>query len=117
MAEISLVLASGLPDAALAELARELKIALLENGFTEAAAGHAEGERGDPVTMGAIALAAFSGGGAVTALIKCLQAVLAKDRTLRVVLKAAGEIEIDAKNIGSADVRAAIEAAVAAVKR
>ncbi|MFL5283992.1 MAG: hypothetical protein ACJ8AW_24110 [Rhodopila sp.] len=103
MAEISLTLASDLPDEVLADLTRDLRIALLQNGFSEPtpAGRQVTGERGDPVT----------------AFVKCVQAVLAKDRTLRIKLKTPREIEIDARNIATADLHAAIKAAVAALER
>ena len=120
MPPVLLNLNSDLPDAALALLTRDLKNDLLRAGFAEAPAAQAQtrGEKGDPVTIGAIALAAFSSGGAVNSLLKCVQAILARDRSLRIKLKwpKGPDIEIDAKNIASADLHATIEAAVAAAK-
>jgi hypothetical protein len=120
MADMSLTLASYLPDDALSELTRDLKIGLLQNGLIAPAPATRPtmGERGDPVTIGVIALAAFSSGGAVGSLIKCLQAILARDRTLRIKLKIpkGPDIEIDGKNISTAELRASIEAAMAAAR-
>ena len=120
LSQVQLNLSSSLPEAALAQLTRDLKTALLREGFMEPdePKSLAVGERGDPVTIGAIVLAAFGSGGAAGALIKCVQTILARDHTLRITLKPAKgtEIVIDAKNIASADLRAAIEAAAAAAK-
>ncbi len=104
----------------MALLTRDLKNDLLRQGFAEAPAAERQGigEKGDPITIGAIALAAFSGGGAVGSLLKCVQAILARDRSLRIKLKMpkGPDIEIDAKNLASADLHAAFEAALAAAK-
>jgi hypothetical protein len=48
------------------------------------AAAPEPGKRGDPITMGAIVIAAVSGGGALTALVSTIGSYLARDRRTEV---------------------------------
>jgi hypothetical protein len=120
MPPILLSLSSDLPVAGLAQLTGDLKGELLREGFSEPQGlkGQGVGEKGDPITMGAIALTAFGSGGVVVTFIKCMQAIFARDRSLRIKIKfpQGPEIAVDAKNIASKDLQTAIEAAVAAAR-
>jgi len=51
---------------------------------TPPAAAPEPGQRGDPITMGAIVIAAVSGGGALTALVSTIGSYLARDRRTEV---------------------------------
>jgi hypothetical protein len=48
------------------------------------AAAPEPGKRGDPITMGAIVIAAVSGGGVLTALVSTIGSYLARDRRTEV---------------------------------
>jgi hypothetical protein len=48
------------------------------------AAAPEPGQRGDPITMGAIVIAAVSGGGVLTALVSTIGSYLARDRRTEV---------------------------------
>jgi hypothetical protein len=48
------------------------------------AAAPEQGKRGDPITLGAIIIAAVSGGGALTALVSTIGSYLARDRRTEV---------------------------------
>jgi hypothetical protein len=120
MSLILLSLTSDLPVAGLVQLTGGLKGELLRAGFSEPQGlqGQGIGEKGDPITLGAIALAAFGSGGVVVTFIKCMQAIFARDHSLRITVKfpKGAEIAVDAKNIASKDLQTAIEAAVAAAR-
>jgi hypothetical protein len=51
---------------------------------TPPAAAPEPGKRGDPITLGAIIIAAVSGGGALTALVSTIGSYLARDRRTEV---------------------------------
>jgi hypothetical protein len=51
---------------------------------TPPAAAPEPGQRGDPITLGAIIIAAVSGGGALTALVSTIGSYLARDRRTEV---------------------------------
>jgi hypothetical protein len=51
---------------------------------TPPAAAPEPGKRGDPITLGAIVIAAVSGGGALTALVSTIGSYLARDRRTEV---------------------------------
>src|SRR2546430_8033412 len=51
---------------------------------TPPAAAPGPGQRGDPITLGAIIIAALSGGGALTALVSTIGSYLARDRRTEV---------------------------------
>lgn len=115
-AAVTLHLQADLPEARIARLTRELGRELARAGIaaeTEAAPP-APGERGDPVTLGVLALALIKSG-AVVALIRCLQAYLAREPALTIRLRHADgrQVEVTARNVDSAEVRALLDAAAA----
>jgi len=56
---------------------------------TPPAAAPEPGKRGDPITLGAIIIAAVSGGGALTALVGTIGSYLARDRRTEVEIQEA----------------------------
>jgi hypothetical protein len=107
-------LSANLPDSRLAQLARDLERDLSREGIKARAieAAAAPGEKGEPVTLGVLALALVTGG-AVNALIGCLKAYVSREPALIIKLKGPGgmQIEVNARNVDAPDVRAALEAA------
>jgi Effector Associated Constant Component 1 len=97
----TLKLAANTSDARLADLTRDLVRDLTRIGIEASTVEGttAPNERGDAVMLGQIALGLVTGG-AVTALIECLKAYIARERTLAVRVKRAdgSEVEISAKN-------------------
>lgn len=106
-----------LPDARLAQLTRELERDLSRAGIqarpVEASA--APGERGDPVTLGVLALALVSSG-AVTALIECLKAYLSREHALTIKLTRPDgtQVEVTGHNVDTPTVREVLDATVSA---
>jgi hypothetical protein len=100
--DTTLTLAANISDERLSTVARELARDLIRAGIEArpVEAATARGERGDPVTLGALALALITSK-AVTALIECLKAYFARERTLIVKIKRPDGtvIEVNAKNV------------------
>jgi hypothetical protein len=108
---------SNLPDARLAQLTRDIARDLSRAGIRARPpeAPSAPGERGDPVTLGVLALAVVNHG-AITALLDCLKAYLSRERTLVIKLARPDgiQVEVTGHNVGTTAVRAAVEAVAAA---
>ena len=118
MTNASLVVSlTNLPDARLAQLTRDLERDLSRAGIkarpVEASA--APGERGEPVTIGVLALALITHG-AVTALINCLKVYLAREPALTIKVKRPDgtQVEVTGHNVDTNVVREALEAAASA---
>ena len=98
----TLRLAAMTSDARLAGIARDLARDLTRAGIeaNPIEKGTTQGERGDAVTLGELALGLVTSG-AVTALIECLKAYIARERSLSFKLKRPDglEVEISAKNM------------------
>jgi hypothetical protein len=113
-APLTLSLSATLPDTRIARLARDLERDLNREGIKAQPLETvpAPGEKGDPVTLGVLALALISSG-AVKALIGCLKAYLSREPSLIIKLKHPNgtQVEVNARNIGTTDVHAALEAA------
>lgn len=85
--EARLTITAEVPPARLEDLTRQLHRDLLQ-ARVEAARPETRaepGDRGDPVTIGAIALAALSGG-SIAAVINCVKALIEREKTVRVVV-------------------------------
>jgi hypothetical protein len=117
---LTLSLSANLPDARVAKLTRDLERDLSRGGIkthaVETAA--APGERGEPVTLGVLALALVTGG-AVKALIDCLKTYVSLEPalTIKVKRKDGMQVEVNTRNVDMPDVRAALEAATSAISR
>lgn len=108
---------TNVPDARLAQITRELERDLSRAGIRTRPIESVSvpGERGDPVTLGALALALVTSG-AVTAMVECFKAYLSRERGLIIkVIRADGtQVEVTGKNIDTPSVREALEAATSA---
>jgi Effector Associated Constant Component 1 len=91
-------------------ISRDLSRAGVPTKLIEAPSG--PGERGDTFSLGQLALGLVTSG-AVTALIECLQAYIARDRTLiaKITKPDGAHIEVTAQNVGTAVMQQALEAA------
>ena len=111
---LTLSLGANLPDARLARLTRDLERDLSRAGVQArpVEASSVPGERGEPITLGVLALALISHG-AVTALIQCLKAYLSREPALIIKLTRPDgtHIEVNARNVDAPAVREALEAA------
>jgi hypothetical protein len=93
MAEITVRLLAGNDEERSFSLSREFSsdVARLSGVVSHAPppAAPEPGKKGDPVTMGAIIIAAISGGGALTALVGTIGSYLARDRRTEVEIQTA----------------------------
>jgi hypothetical protein len=118
MTDLLLNLSAELPERRMAQITRDLSRDLSREGISSKTMDWQRSEpgaRGDPVTIGVIALALVTGG-TIKDLIKCLTANLSKEKGLKVkVTRPDGLlVEITSKNVGTAAVQEALEAAVSA---
>jgi len=108
----TLRLAATTSDARLAGIARDLARDLTRAGIEAhpIEKGTTQGERGDAVTLGELALGLVTSG-AVTALIECLKAYIARERSLSFKLKRPDglEVEISAKNVNDATLQKVLD--------
>lgn len=113
-APLTLHLGGALPQERIARLTRDLARDLAREGIAGGPVEHpaAPGERGEPVTLGVLALALIKSG-AVVALVRCLQAYLAREPSLSVELQRSdgSRLKVTAQNLGSAEFRRLVEAA------
>jgi hypothetical protein len=115
MTDLLLGLSAEIPASRLARITRDLSRDLTRAGFSAKPVDGgppAPGERGDPVTIGAIALALVTSG-AVKALLECLKAYLSRERGLTIKLTRPGGllVEITSRNIDTSYVHDALLAA------
>jgi len=107
----TITLSSNAPPERLAAMTRDFSRDLTRAGVpsTLPSAPVAPGARGDAVAIGEIALALVTSG-AVTALIDCFKAYLARERSLVVkVTRADGSIfEVNARNVNDAATKQAL---------
>jgi hypothetical protein len=68
------------------------------------------GDKGDPVTLGVIALALVTGG-SIKALIECLKACVSREPSLTIKVKRADgtQVDVSARNVDTLEVRATLE--------
>jgi len=116
-APLTVSLSANLPDARLARLTRDLERDLSRAGVQArpVEAPSVPGERGEPITLGVIALALITHG-AVTALIQCFKAYLSREPalTIRLTRPDGTRVEVNARNVDAPAVRQALEAAASA---
>jgi hypothetical protein len=118
MTDLLLTLSAELPERRIAQITRDLSRDLSREGISSKPMdGQQSGPdaRGDPVTIGVIALALVTGG-TIKDLIKCLTAHLSKEKGLKVrVTRPDGLlVEITSKNVATGAIQEALEAAVSA---
>jgi hypothetical protein len=116
-ASLTVSLSANIPDARLAQLTGELARDLSRAGVQArpVEAPPVPGEKGEPITLGVIALAMVTGG-TVKAVINCFKTYLSRERALTINLTRADgtHVEITAHNVDTATVREALEAAASA---
>src|SRR5689334_11797928 len=99
---LTLRLSANIPDARLAQLTRDLERDLSRAGIQArpVEAPPVPGERGEPVTLGVLALALITSG-AITAIIECFKAYLSRERALTIKLMRADgtQVEVTARNV------------------
>jgi hypothetical protein len=114
----ALHLEADLPPGLIAQQSRALAAALQAAGTATAPAERATatGERGGALELGKLVLEQIAGP-VGKALLDPLKAFLLRDRTVKIVLvKPDGSrVEIDAKNVGSAEIAAVLDQAKAAL--
>jgi hypothetical protein len=118
MTETSLtVTLANVPDARLAQLTRNLERDLSRVGARARSVEtpSVPGEKGEPVTLGVLALALVTSG-TVKAVIECFKAYLNREHTLIIKLGHADgtQVEVNASNVHNPAVRETLEAAVSA---
>jgi membrane-associated two-gene conflict system component 1 (EACC1) len=109
------VSAAALSDTRVARLTRDLERDLIRGGIKARSleTSPALGEKGEPVTLGVLAVALISSG-AVKALVECMKAYLSREPSLVIKLRNSNGIqaEINARNVASTDVLRALEATI-----
>jgi hypothetical protein len=116
-ASLTVSLSADVPDARLSQLTRDLERDLSRAGIQ---ARHVEappvpGQRGEPFTLGVLALALVTSG-TVRAIIECFKAYLSRERALTIKLASADgtQVEMTARNVDTPAVREALEAMASA---
>jgi hypothetical protein len=103
---------SGLPDVRLAQLAHDFERDLSRSGVQarQVEAPAVPGDKGDPITLGVLALALVTSG-TVKAMIECFTAYLSRERALTIRFTGADgtPVEVTARNVDSPAVREALE--------
>jgi hypothetical protein len=117
-ASLTLSLSADIPDGRLAQLTRDLERDLSRTGIQGRpidATPAILGERGEPITLGVLALALITSG-AVTAIIECFKAYLSRERalTIRLTRVDGTQVEVTARNVDTSAVRKALEAVASA---
>jgi hypothetical protein len=116
-ASLTLSLSADIPDARLAQLTRDLERDLSRAGIQArpVETPPVPGEKGEPVTLGVLALALITHGG-VTAVIECLKAYISRERalTIRLTRVDGTQVEVTARNVDTPAVRETLEAAASA---
>jgi hypothetical protein len=120
MSDVSLrvSLSAQIPGARLAQLTRDLGRDLSLAGIQARAVDDGApfpGERGEPITLGVLALALVTSG-TVKVLIECFKAYLSRERTLTIKLarRDGTHVEVTARNIDTPAVHDALEAVASA---
>lgn len=119
MTDTSLIvsLSAGIPDERLAQLTRDLERDLSRAGIQArpVEAPPVPGERGEPITLGVLALALVTSG-TVKALVECFKAYLSREHRLNIKLARADgtQVEITARNVDTPAVHEALQAIASA---
>jgi hypothetical protein len=116
MAQCStLIVAASTADARLNRIARDLARDLTRVGIEarEVDGATAVGDRGDLFVLGQLSIGLVTSG-AVTALIECLKAYIARERTLTVRVRRTdgSEVEVSARNVSDSASERALRAAL-----
>jgi hypothetical protein len=115
-ASLTVSLMGDLSDNRLAKLTRDLGRDLSRLGIQArpVEVPSAPEEKGEPITLGVLALALITGG-TVKAMIECLKAYLSRESALTIRLARADgtQIDVTAQNVDTSAVREALEAASA----
>jgi hypothetical protein len=116
-ATLTVSLSADIPHTRLAQITRDLGHDLSRAGIQArpAEAPPVPGERGEPITLGVLALALVTSG-TIKAMIECFKAYLSRERTLSIKLAGADgvQVEVTARNVDTRTVREALEAVVSA---
>jgi hypothetical protein len=111
---LSISLSANLPDEGLARLTRDLERDLSRAAGVQAHTPRTtaeEGQKGDPITLGVLALALITSG-TVKAVIECFKAYFEREHSLTIKLTVNGDpVEVTARNVDTAAVREALEKA------
>jgi hypothetical protein len=114
---LTVSLSADIPDARLAQLTRDLERDLSRAGIRArpVETPPVPGQRGEPITLGVLALALISGG-TVKALIDCLKTYLSREHTLTIKLTRADgkRVDVTARNVDTSEVRDAVVAIASA---
>jgi membrane-associated two-gene conflict system component 1 (EACC1) len=118
-ASLTLTLSANIPASMLAQLTRNLERDLSRAGIQARPieAPQVPGEKGDPITLGVLALALITSG-AVTAVVECFKACFSRERALTIKLTRVDgtQVEMTAHNVDTPAVRETLEA-MASAKR
>lgn len=110
---LTVSLSANLSEARLAQLTRDLERDLSRAGVQARPieALPIPGEKGEPITLGVLALALVTSG-TVKAVIECFKAYLARERalTIRLTRGDGTQVEVTARNVDAPAVREALEA-------
>jgi hypothetical protein len=110
---LTVSLSANLSEARLAQLTRDLERDLSRAGVQARPieAPPVPGEKGQPITLGVLALALVTSG-TVKAVIECFKAYLARERalTIRLTRGDGTQVEVTARNVDAPAVREALEA-------
>lgn len=112
-ASLTLSLSADLPDVRLAQITRNLERDLSRAGIQARPVEEpsVSGERGDPVTLGMLALALVTSG-TIKVMIECFKAYLSREHALSIKLTRADgtQVEVTTHNVDTPKVREALEA-------
>jgi hypothetical protein len=112
---LTLSLNADLPDTRLAQLSRDLERDLSRAGVGTRPVKEPSvaGEKGEPITLAVLALAALSSS-TIKAMIECFKAYLSREKALSIKLTNADGtlVEVTARNIDTPTVLEALETAV-----
>jgi len=116
-ASLTVSLSAHIPNARLAQLTRDLERDLSRAGIhaRPVEASPVPGEKGEPITLGVLALALVASG-TVKALVECIKAYLSRERalTIKFVRGDGAQVEVTARNVDTPAVREALDALVSA---
>jgi Effector Associated Constant Component 1 len=115
-ASLTLHLTAKLPSARIVQLTRDLEHDLSRAGIRThpVKAPPTPGERGEPITLGILALLVTSG--TIKAAIECFKSYLSRERSLSIKLVRADgtQVEVTADNVDLPAVREVLESAASA---
>jgi hypothetical protein len=111
-APLTVSLSADMPDRRLAQLTRDLERDLFRVGIQARPVGASPtpGEKGEPITLGVLALALVTSG-TIKAIIECFKAYLSRERTLTIKLTRpdGSHVEVTSHNVDTAAVHEALQ--------